>query len=326
MEMTIRQVRTTMAVLMIFALASLPGTVLGQSYPTKPVRIIVGFAPGGPADVIARALSRSLAVHLGQPVVVENRPGADANIAMEMVARAAPDGYTLLLAQSGLTINPSLYSKVAFDSLKDFVPITLVGEATNFIVVHLSVPANNLKELIDYVKANPGKLNYASTSSPTHLATEMLKQMAGLNIVRVPYKGAAPAIPELLSGQVQFMVSSLGTLLPHVKANRVRALAVTSARRSALVPDIPTVNEAGVPGYSAATWYGMAAPAGTPRAIIDRLNSDFRKILDEPEIKAQLLAQTIEASPSTPEEFGEFIRADMAKWQTVVKASGAKID
>lgn len=324
--MTIRQIRSAIAVLMLVALGSLPATVLGQSYPSKSVRLIVGFAPGGPADVIARALSRSLAVHLGQPVVVENRPGADANIAMELVARASPDGYTLLLAQSGLSINPSLYSKVPFDSLKDFVPIILVGEATNFVAVHPSVPVKNLKEFIDYAKANPGKLNYASTSSPTHLATEMFKQMAGLNMVRVPYKGAAPAMPELLSGQVQFMISSLGTLLPHVKANSVRALAVTSAKRSALVPNVPTVNEAGVPGYSAATWYGIAAPAGTPRAIIDRLNSDFRKILDEPEIKAQLLAQTIEASPSTPENFGEFIRADMAKWQTVVKASGAKID
>jgi tripartite-type tricarboxylate transporter receptor subunit TctC len=326
MDMTLQSIRTALAVMMLCALASLPAPALGQSYPSKPVRIVVGFAPGGPADIIARVLSRRLAVHLDQSVVVENRPGADANIAMELVARALPDGYTLLLAQSGLSINPSLYGKVAFDPIKDFAPITLVGEATNFLVVHPSVPTNNLKEFIDYAKANPGKLNYASTSSPTHLATEMLKQMAGLNLVRVPYKGAAPAIPELLSGQVQFMVSSLGTLLPHVKANKVRALAVTSAKRSNLVPEVPTVDEAGVPGYAASTWYGIAAPAGTPRTIIDRLNADFRKVLDEPEVKAQLLAQTIEASPSTPEEFGEFVRSDMAKWQRVVKASGAKVD
>ncbi|MCX7140540.1 MAG: tripartite tricarboxylate transporter substrate binding protein [Proteobacteria bacterium] len=318
--------RNAIAVLILCALASLPAVAVGQAYPSKPIRIVVGFAPGGPADIITRLLSRSLAVHLGQPVVVDNRPGADANIAMELVARASPDGYTLLLAMSGLSINPSLYGKVSYDSLKDFVPITLVGEATNLVAVHPSVPVKNLKELIDYTRANPDKLNYASSSSPTHMATEMFKQMAGVNIVRVPYKGAAPAIPALLSGQVQFMISSLGTLLPHAKANKVHALAVTSARRSSLVPDVPTVDEAGVPGYSAATWYGISAPAGTPRAVIDRLNSDFRKILIEPEIKAQLLAQTIEASPSTPEEFGDFIRADIAKWQAVVKASGAKID
>ena len=318
--------RNAIAVLILCALASLPAVAVGQAYPSKPIRIVVGFAPGGPADIITRLLSRSLAVHLGQPVVVDNRPGADANIAMELVARASPDGYTLLLAMSGLSINPSLYGKVSYDSLKDFVPITLVGEATNLVAVHPSVPVKNLKELIDYTRANPDKLNYASSSSPTHMATEMFKQMAGVNIVRVPYKGAAPAIPALLSGQVQFMISSLGTLLPHAKANKVHALAVTSARRSSLVPDVPTVDEAGVPGYSAATWYGISAPAGTPRAVIDRLNSDFRKILIEPEIKAQLLAQTIEASPSTPEECGDFIRADIAKWQADVKASGAKID
>lgn len=324
--MTFQPMRNAIAVLILCALASLPAVAVGQAYPSKPIRIAVGFAPGGPADIITRLLSRSLAVHLGQPVVVDNRPGADANIAMELVARASPDGYTLLLAMSGLSINPSLYGKVSYDSLKDFVPITLVGEATNLVAVHPSVPVKNLKELIDYTRANPDKLNYASSSSPTHMATEMFKQMAGVNIVRVPYKGAAPAIPALLSGQVQFMISSLGTLLPHAKANKVHALAVTSARRSSLVPDVPTVDEAGVPGYSAATWYGISAPAGTPRAVIDRLNSDFRKILIEPEIKAQLLAQTIEASPSTPEEFGDFIRADIAKWQAVVKASGAKID
>jgi len=324
--MTFQPMRNAIAVLILCALASLPAVAVGQAYPSKPIRIVVGFAPGGPADIITRLLSRSLAVHLGQPVVVDNRPGADANIAMELVARASPDGYTLLLAMSGLSINPSLYGKVSYDSLKDFVPITLVGEATNLVAVHPSVPVKNLKELIDYTRANPDKLNYASSSSPTHMATEMFKQMAGVNIVRVPYKGAAPAIPALLSGQVQFMISSLGTLLPHAKANKVHALAVTSARRSSLVPDVPTVDEAGVPGYSAATWYGISAPAGTPRAVIDRLNSDFRKILIEPEIKAQLLAQTIEASPSTPEEFGDFIRADIAKWQAVVKASGAKID
>lgn len=313
-------------VLLLGAISSLPMTALGQAYPSKPVRMVVGFSAGGPADVIARALGQRLASYLGKPVLVENRPGADANIAMEVVARAAPDGYTLLLAQNGLSINPSLYGKVPFDPLRDFVEISLVGEASNFVVVHPSVPVHSLKEFIDYAKANPGKLNYASTSSPTHLATEMLNQMAGVSIVRIPYKGAAPAIPELLSGGVQVMISSIGTLLPHVRANKVRVLAVTSAARSSLTPDVPTVDEAGVPGYSATTWYGVVAPGGTPRAIIERLNSDFRKILAEPEIKSLLLAQSIDAAPSSPEEFGAFIRADIAKWQKVVKTSGAKID
>ena len=326
MKTMLECMRIATGLLMLGFVVAMPATASAQAYPAKPLRMVVGFAAGGPADIIARALSQRLAAHLGQAVVVENRPGADANIAMELVARAVPDGHTLLLAQSGLSINPSLYGKVAFDPVKDFVPITLVGEASNFVVVHPSVPANNLKEFIDYARANPGKLNYASTSSPTHLATEMLNQMAGVNIVRIPYKGAAPAIPALLSGEVQFMVSSLGTLLAHVRANKVRALAVTSARRSSLVPEVPTVDEAGIPGYSATTWYGISAPGGTPRPIVERLNADSRKVLGEQEIKSQLLAQSIEAAPSTPEEFGEFIRADMAKWQRVVKASGVRVD
>jgi tripartite-type tricarboxylate transporter receptor subunit TctC len=327
--MMIRQFQSMcrfIGMLLLGATAWLPFAAQAQAYPSKPVRMVVGFAAGGPADVIARALGQRLATYLGKPVVIENRPGADANIAMEAVAHAAPDGYTLLLAQNGLSINPSLYGKVPFDPLKDFAPISLVGEASNFVVVHPSVPAHTLQEFIEYAKANPGKLNYASTSSPTHLATEMLNQMAGVNIVRIPYKGAAPAIPELLAGRVDMMVSSIGTLLPFVKANKVRALAVTSANRSSLTPDVPTVNEAGIPGYSATTWYGLVAPASTPRAIVERLNGDLRKILIEPEIKSLLLEQSIDASPSTPEEFGAFIHSDIAKWQKVVKTSGAKID
>ncbi len=309
------------------ALAALPCLSQAQApaYPSKPLRMVVGFAAGGPADLIARLLAQRLSTHVAQPVLVDNRPGADANIAMEAVARAAPDGYTLLAGQSGLSINPSLYGTVPFDTMKDFAPITLVGEASNFVVVHPSVPAANLREFLTYVKANPGKLNYASTSSPTHLATEMFNQMAGINIERIPYKGAAPGIPALLTGDVQFMVTSLGTMLPQVKANKVRALAVTSLKRSSLAPDVPTVDEAGIPGYSATTWYGVVAPGATPRPVINRLNTDFRKILGEPEVRAQLLGQSIEASPTTPEEFGEFIRNDMAKWQRVVKASGIKI-
>ncbi|MFN0300245.1 MAG: Bug family tripartite tricarboxylate transporter substrate binding protein [Burkholderiales bacterium] len=309
------------------ALGLITGPACAQSYPTKPVRILVGFPPGGPVDSVARVVAQSLPSYLGQPVVVENRPGADASIAMEALAKSPPDGHTLYLLQPGVAINPALYKNVPFDPVKDFAPITLIGESANLVVVHPGLPSKTLQEFIALAKDRPGQLNYGATSSPTHLAHELLNTMAGVAITRVPFKGAAPAFAAVMSGDVQIVISSIGTLLPLARAGKVRGLAVTSAKRSTLAPDIPTVSEAGVPGYVATTWYGLAAPGQTPRGIIDRVNTDVRKVLALQEVKAQLLNLGIdEPSPSTPEQLSELVRTELAKWAKVVKDSGAKVD
>ena len=268
-----------------------------------------------------------LAVPLGQPVIVENRPGADANIAMEVVARASPDGHTLLLIQPGVAINPPLYGKVPFDPIKDFAPISLIGESPNIVAVHNGLPANTMQELLALARAKKGGLFYGATSSPTHLATELLNTLAGIQTVRVPFKGAPPALTALMSGEVQIVISSIGTLLPIARAGKVRALAVTSAKRSAAAPDLPTVQEAGVPGFVATTWYGLAATGGTPRLVIDRLNAELRKVLADPEVRTQLAGQGIdEPAPGTPEQLGALIRSELVKWEKVVRASGAGIN
>lgn len=311
-------------------LAAAAGQVQAQAptqWPTRPLRIVVGFTPGGPVDLVARIVAPRLATPLGQPVIVENRPGADANIAMEVVARANPDGYTLLLIQPGVAINPPLYGKVPFDPLKDFAPVGLIGESPNIVAVHNGLAANTMQELLALARAKKGGLFYGSTSSPTLLATELLNTMAGMQTVRVPFKGAPPALAALMSGEVQIVISSIGTLLPLARAGKVRALAVTSAKRSIAAPDLPTVQEAGVPGFVATTWYGLAATGGTPRAVIDRLNAELRKALADPEVRQQLAAQGIdEPAPGTPEQLGALIRSELAKWEKVVRASGATVN
>ena len=307
------------------AAAQTTSTGSGQAYPAKPLRAVVGFAAGGSTDVIARIVAQRLSTHLGQQIVIENRGGADGVLAAENVARSAPDGYTLLITPSGHAINPSLY-KLSFDTARDFAPVGLIADAANFVTVHPSLPVNTLKEFIDYAKARPEQIRYASSASAIHLATELLNMMAGIKTVRVPYKGSGPGVPALLSGEVQLFVTSIVTMLPHVKAGKAKALAVTSERRSALTPDIPTVSEAGVPGYVASTWYGMLTRAGTPPQIVNRLNADLRKVLDEPEVRAQLLKQGAEPVPNSPQEFSRYIAAEMQKWAKVVKETGAKID
>lgn len=298
-----------------------------QSFPAKPVRLLVGFPPGGPVDTVARVLAQRLPAHLGQPVVVENRPGADASIAMEALAKSAPDGYTLYLLQPGVAINPALYKSVPFDPLKDFAPITLIGESPNLIVVPPALAARSLGEFIALAREKPAHLNYGSTSSPTLLATELLNAMAGIQTTRVSYKGAPPAFNAVMTGEVQMVISSIGTLLPLAKAGKVRALAVTSAKRSSLAPDIPTASESGVPGYAATTWYGLAAPGATPRAIIDRLNADVRKVLGEAEVRQQLANLGIdEPAPGTPEQLAELVRSELTKWARVVKDAGVKVE
>ncbi|TAK82348.1 MAG: tripartite tricarboxylate transporter substrate binding protein [Betaproteobacteria bacterium] len=305
-------------------LAALPCLAQAQ-YPSRPIRMVIGYSAGGPADALARTIAPRLATHLGQPVIVENRPGADANIAMETVVRAAPDGHTVLLESSAISMNPTLYRKLPFDPVKDLAPITLIGGSPLLFVVHPSVPAQTLGELMALAKSKKGQLFYGSTSTPIHLATAMFNSQAGIELVRVPYKGAGAAIPALLAGDVQVMLSSIGPLWPHVKAGKVRALAVSSAKRTALAPDMPTVDEAGVPGYSAMTWYGLFVPVKTPRSIVDRLNSDTRKVLAQPEVTAALSLQSLEPTPTTPEELGEFVRTETEKWGKVIKESGMQV-
>jgi tripartite-type tricarboxylate transporter receptor subunit TctC len=289
--------------------------------------VVVGFPAGGPVDLVARIVSPRLSTALGQPVLVENRPGADASIAMELVARSAPDGYTLLLVQPGIAINPPLYKTVPFDPLKDFAPIGLIGESPNIVAVYNGLPAATMPELLALARAKKGSLFYGATSSPTHLATELLNTLAGIQTVRVPFKGAPPALTALMAGEVQVVISSIGTLLPLARAGKVRALAVTGLKRSAAAPELPTVAESGVPGFTATTWYGLSTTSGTPRPIIDRLNSELRKLLAEPEVRSQLAGQGIdEPSPGTPEQLGELIRAELVKWEKVVRASGATIN
>jgi tripartite-type tricarboxylate transporter receptor subunit TctC len=308
-------------------LAVVPCVAPAQTYPTKPIRILVGFAAGGPVDGVARVIAQALPAHLGQAVVVENRPGADANIAMEALARSAPDGYTLYLIQPGVAINPALYRSVPFDPINDFAPIVLIGSSPNLLAIARTLPAATLQEFIALAKARRGQLNYGATSSPTHLATELFNSMAGVEIVRVPFKGAPPALAALAAGDVQLVISSIGTLLPLHKAGKVRALAVTSSERSSIAPDIPTVAESGLPGYVATTWYGLAAPGATPPAIIDRLNRELRKTLAEPAVRTQLMNLGIDSiTPGDPGELRELIRAELVKWDQVVKRSGARVD
>lgn len=314
------------ALVLCLGLLAPAGEALAQSFPSRPLKLVVTFPAGGPVDAIGRVLAQRLAGPLGQQVLVDNRPGADGLIGAEAVARSPADGHTLYLAPAGHAINASLYAKVPYDSVRDFTPITLIGEAPNLVTINPNVPAANLREFVALAKSRKGQLNYGATSPPTHLATELLLQTAGMEITRIPFKGAAPATTALLAGDVQLVLSGIGTMLPHVKAGKLRGLAVTGAKRSPLAPDIPTVEEAGVSGYVATTWYGILAPANTPRPIVDRLNADFRKILADPEMKAQLLTQGVEPSPSTPEEFGRFLTGEIARWEKVVKATGARVD
>jgi len=301
------------------------GLALAQTYPSKPIRMVVGFVAGGPTDALARIVALRLSGALGQQVVVENRGGADGIIGADAVAKSAPDGYTIFFASAGHAINASLYAKVPYRTVEDFDPITRIGESPNILAVTPSLPAKDLRELIALAKAKPGELNYGATSSPTHLATELLASNAGIKPTRVPYKGAAPAMQALMAGDVQIVLSGIGTMLPQAKAGRIKALAVTGAERSPLAPEIPTVLESGIK-YVATTWYGLLAPAGTPRPVIDRLNQAARTSLDDPATKAQLAPQGVVLQLSTPEEFGAFLRSEVATWAKVVQDSGARVE
>ena len=315
------------AVAALLALA--PVALHAQAYPAKPVRLVVGFPAGGGVDVIARQLAQELARPLGQSVVVDNRPGAAGNIAAELTAKSPPDGHTLMIGNVGtLTINPSLYHKLPFDSLRDFAPVSLVATVMLVVVVHPSLPVKNLRELVTLARGRPGQLNFGSAGSGgiTHLAAELLKAQNGIALVHVPYKGSAPAFTDLVGGHLQVMIDSIPVPLPLVQAKRLRALAVTATRRSPALPEVPTTAEAGLPQFVASGWQGIVAPAGTPAAIVARLNGDIGRVLNQPEFRDKLILQGSDPAPGTPEQFGAFIRSELAKWAEVVRASGAKLD
>ncbi|MCX7140022.1 MAG: tripartite tricarboxylate transporter substrate binding protein [Proteobacteria bacterium] len=300
-----------------------------QNYPNKPIRIVVPYAAGASTSLVTRLVGQKLTEAWGQPVVVDNRGGAGGAIGTEIVAKSPPDGYTLLLGTVGtFGINSAVYSKLSYDPVKDFAPVGMLATVANILAVQPSLPVTSVKELIALAKEKPGKLNYGSSGngSTSHLSGEMLKSIAGISMTHVPYKGGAPMMADVLGGQLEVMFDQVPAVLPHAKAGRVRALAVTTARRSAAAPDVPTMAEAGVPGYEMTVWYSLMAPAGTPRDIIVKLNTELAKILNQPEFKQQMLAQGAELTSSTPEQLAEIIRADLAKYARIAKEAGATLD
>jgi tripartite-type tricarboxylate transporter receptor subunit TctC len=311
---------------LICLLAAAPA--FSQGYPAKPVRIIVNFPAGGIADLYARIIGAKVQESWGQPVVIENRTGAGGNIGAEAVARSAPDGYTLNMSAIGPhAVNVSLFSKMPYDPVKDFAPIALVLEAEGLLVVHPSVPANNVSELVAYARANPGKLTFASAGMGTasHLAGELFKTMAKVEMTHVPYKGNVPAITDLLAGQTSLLFATMPTVLPHARAGKLRALATIGAVRSAAAPDLPTIGES-LRGFEVNNWIGLFAPAGTPPDIVKRWNGEVMRIMQSRDIQARLPNEGARFSPNTPEQFAAFVKAEIAKWAPVVKASGARVD
>ncbi len=301
---------------------------LAAAWPEKPIRMIVAVPPGGPADTLARFVSPKLSEAMGQIIVIDNRAGANGNIAYEMTAKAVPDGYTITAVAAGIAINPSLYRDVRFDPLKDFAPITLGISVPNILVVHPALPANSISELIAYAKARPGRLVFASAGNGTsgHLALEQFRLMSKADFIHVPYKGGGPALTELLGGQAQALFSIALTATPQVKAGRVRALAITSAKRSALAPELPTVAEAGFPGFEAIGWFGWVAPARMPNEIVTRFNREIVRILNLPEIHERLLGLGADPVANSPQAFGAFIKSEHDKWAKVIKQAGIRAE
>jgi len=297
-----------------------------QSYPSRPIRYIVPQAPGGSSDTLARIVTQRAAEGLGQQLVVDNRPGATGIIGAEVVARANADGHTLLQVATSHATNPAMQAKLPYETLRDFAAISLLSQQPNIWLVHPSLPIRNLKELIAYAKSKPGQINFASsgTGGSQHLAGELLKSMTGIEMTHVPYKGSPPALVDLLAGRVPLMSSTMPPALPHIKTGKVRVIAVTSAKRSAVLPDVPTVAESGVPGYEAIAWQGLVAPAGTPKAVIVRLNAEFVKALKQPDIAAKLNEQGFETVASTPEWFAQYTKTEIEKWSKVIRAAGIK--
>ena len=309
--------------------AAVPFAASAQTYPAKPVTIVVPFAAGGTTDILARVIGQALTKELGQSVVVDNRAGAGGNIGASLAAKAPADGYTLFMGTVGThAINQSLYKKLPFDPIKDFQPLTRVAMVPNLLVANPGKPYKNVKELIAYAKANPGKVNFGSSGSGSsiHLSGELFNSMAKVDMVHVPYKGSAPAVTDLLGGQIDIMFDNMPSAIQHVRSGKLRPLAVTTAKRSPELPDVPTIAEAGVPGYEATSWFGMFAPAGTPAPVVARLNTALTKVLADAEVKKKLAEQGAEPYGEKPEQFAEFIRKETAKWGKVVQDSGATAD
>lgn len=326
--------RRTTLVSILAGLAALPGigrsqsaTTSAQAWPTRPIKLIVPLSAGGPTDLLARILSQPLSERLGQPIVIDNRPGAGGNIGADLAAKSDPDGYTLLLGTSGpLAINSSLYGNLRFDPIKGFSPIILAATAPFVVAVNPAMAAKTLPELLAYAKQNPGKLNYGAVpGSAAHLATELFKSTTGIEIVQVPYKGAAPATNDLIAGQIDMSFASTPGVLPLIKAGKLRALAVTSSERLKVLPEVPTLAESGLEGYSASVWYGVVAPAHTPAAIVARLNAELSAILKDPKVLGLMAQNDFDPAGSTPAQFAAFIKAETEKWAKVVKSSGAKV-
>jgi len=315
--------RCALGIMLIVALPA-----LAQSYPSKPIRLVLPYPPGGGTDVIARPLAQKLTEQLGQQVIVDNRGGAGGNIGMEFVAKSPADGYTLLFALTAqYAVNLSLYPKLPYDPVRDYAPISLLANAPYLLVVHPALPAKSVAELVALVKARPGQLSYSSSGngSGAHLAGEMLRSLARVEIVHVPYKGAGPAMPDLIAGQVQLSFITYTAAGPHIKTGRLRALGVTTAKRSPTLPDLPAIGET-VAGYDSAVWYGFAAPAGTPPEIVSKLNAEVLRVLAAPDFRSRITLEAVSPIGSTPEEFGSFMKSEIVRWAKVVKDSGAKVD
>ncbi|MEO7403038.1 MAG: tripartite tricarboxylate transporter substrate binding protein [Burkholderiales bacterium] len=314
--------------LLALTLAFIASGAFAQSYPSKTVRIIVPYPAGGGNDLVARMIGQKLTDSLGQTFVVENRPGAGGSIGMDAVAKAAPDGHTLLVAPNNLAIVPSLFAKVPFDPIKDFAPVVLIVNSPGMIGVHSSVPVNTLQELFALAKAQPGKLNYTScgTASPQHLAGELLKSMAGVNMQHIPFNGCAPAVADVAAGRIEVLIGTVSHVLPHQKAGRMKALATTGAQRSAVAPDYPTVAESGVPGYEADVWFAMFAPAKTPREIVMRLNAEVNKALQLADIRDKMRSQNLDIQGGPPEDLARVVASDFVRWGKVIRDVGIKPD
>jgi tripartite-type tricarboxylate transporter receptor subunit TctC len=303
-------------------------TPVAWAYPEHPIRIVLGFPAGGGADVVLRTVTPGLAEELGQPVFVDNRPGAGGNIGMDAVAKAAPDGYTLLMAAPGLVTNASLYDSLPFDPVKDFAPIGMVASVPNVLVVNPSLPVHSVADLVAYAKHHPRELNYASSGIGTslHLAATLFERDAGIRLTHVPYRGGPAAINDLIGGQVQMMFSVLPLAVPQIKGGRLRALAVTGETRSASLPEVPTMIESGIDGYTATTWNGLVAPAGTPPAVIRQINAALGKVLERPDVRARFADMGQDVINGSPEDFGRLLQAETAKWQNLIKAEGIKAE
>jgi tripartite-type tricarboxylate transporter receptor subunit TctC len=299
-----------------------------QTYPAKPIRIVVPYPPGGFNDTLGRTFAAKFSEVWGQPAFVENKPGANTVIGTDFVAKSAPDGYTLLIVAFPFAVTPSLLKNMPYDTVKDFAPVVWAAVSPNVLVVNPSLPVKSVAELVALAKAKPNSLSYASTGngSSNHISMELFKSLAGVEIVHIPYKGSGPAVTDLLGGQVQLMFDNAPNVMPQVKAGKLRALGMSSAKRSSFAPDIPTVAESGVPGYEVAVWFGLVAPAGTPREIVQKLNAEAMRILAMPDVRERFLSQGVEPVGSTPEQFGEHIKSQMTQWAKVVQDAGVKAE